>query len=35
MVEDIEAVRQALDLGKISLLGHSFGGTLVQAYALK
>ena len=35
MVEDIEAVRQALDLGKISLLGHSFGGALVQAYALK
>jgi proline iminopeptidase len=24
MVEDIEAVRQALDLGKISLFGHSF-----------
>jgi proline iminopeptidase len=35
MVEDIETVRQALDLGKISLLGHSFGGVLVQAYALK
>jgi proline iminopeptidase len=35
MVEDIEAVRQALALGKISLLGHSFGGVLVQAYALK
>src|SRR5271165_3687063 len=35
MVEDIEAVRQTLDLGKISLLGHSFGGVLVQAYALK
>jgi proline iminopeptidase len=35
MVEDIEAVRQALGLGKISLLGHSFGGTLVQAYAFK
>src|SRR5450631_3585584 len=35
MVEDIEAVRQALDLGKISLLGHSFGGVLVQAYAFK
>jgi proline iminopeptidase len=26
MVEDIEAVRLALGLGKISLLGHSFGG---------
>ncbi len=35
MVEDIEAVRQALGLGKMSLLGHSFGGVLVQAYALK
>src|SRR5690349_10664696 len=35
MVEDIEAVRQALALGKISLLGHSFGGVLVQAYAFK
>jgi proline iminopeptidase len=35
MVEDIEAVREALALGKISLLGHSFGGVLVQAYALK
>jgi proline iminopeptidase len=35
MVEDIEAVRQALALGKISLLGHSFGGALVQAYAFK
>jgi proline iminopeptidase len=35
MVEDIEAVREALGLGKISLLGHSFGGALVQAYAFK
>jgi proline iminopeptidase len=35
MVEDVEAVRQALNLGKISLLGHSFGGVLAQAYALK
>jgi len=35
MVEDIEAVRQALGLGKISLLGHSYGGVLAQAYALK
>ena len=35
MVEDIEAVRQALGLGKISLLGHSYGGALAQAYALK
>jgi proline iminopeptidase len=35
MVEDLEAVRQALGLGKISLLGHSFGGALVEAYAFK
>jgi proline-specific peptidase len=35
MVEDVEAVRQALALGKISLLGHSYGGALAQAYALK
>lgn len=35
MVEDVEAVRQALGLGKMSLLGHSYGGVLAQAYALK
>jgi len=35
MVEDVEAVRQALGFGKISLLGHSFGGVLAQAYAMK
>ena len=35
MVEDVETVRQALGLGKISLLGHSYGGALAQAYALK
>jgi proline iminopeptidase len=35
MVEDIETVRQTLGLGKISLLGHSYGGALAQAYALK
>ncbi len=35
MVEDVEAVRQGLELGKISLLGHSYGGVLAQAYALK
>jgi proline iminopeptidase len=34
-VEDIEAVRVALGLGKIDLLGHSCGGVLAQAYALK
>jgi proline iminopeptidase len=35
MADDIEAVRKALNLGKINLLGHSYGGALVQAYALK
>ena len=35
MVEDVEAVRAALNLGKIDLLGHSYGGVLAQAYALK
>jgi proline iminopeptidase len=35
MVEDVEAVRRALDLGRINLLGHSYGGVLAQAYALK
>src|SRR5712671_306667 len=35
MVEDVESVRQALHLGKISLMGHSFGGVLAQAYAFK
>ncbi|HKW15454.1 MAG TPA: proline iminopeptidase-family hydrolase [Candidatus Krumholzibacteria bacterium] len=35
MVEDVEAVRTALNLGKMSLLGHSYGGVLAEAYALK
>ncbi len=35
MVEDVEAVRQGLVLGKITLLGHSYEGVLAQAYALK
>ncbi len=35
MVEDVEAVRRGLGLGTISLLGHSYGGVLAQAYALK
>jgi len=35
MVEDVEAVRRGLNLGKISLLGHSYGGALAEAYALK
>jgi len=35
MVEDVEEVRLALHLGKISLLGHSCGGVLAEGYALK
>jgi len=35
MVEDVEHVRRALGLGKISLLGHSYGGVIAQAYAFK
>ncbi len=35
MADDVEAVRQALGLGKVSLLGHSYGGVVVQAYAFK
>ncbi|MCL5279419.1 MAG: proline iminopeptidase-family hydrolase [Planctomycetes bacterium] len=35
MVEDVEALRNALKLGKIALLGHSCGGILAQAYAFK
>ncbi len=35
MVEDIEAVRVTLGLGKVDMLGHSCGGVLAQAYALK
>jgi proline iminopeptidase len=35
MVEDVEDLRVALGLGKINLLGHSYGGVLAEAYALK
>ena len=35
MAKDVEQVRQALHLGKIALLGHSYGGVLAEAYALK
>jgi proline iminopeptidase len=35
MADDCEAVRQELHLGKMSLLGHSYGGVLAQASALK
>ena len=35
MVEDIECVRRHLKLPKFVLLGHSFGGLLAQAYAIR
>jgi proline iminopeptidase len=35
MVEDVEAVRDGLNLPRVSVLGHSYGGVLAQAYALK
>lgn len=35
MAEDVEAVRKILGLGKIDLLGHSYGGALAQTYAFK
>jgi proline iminopeptidase len=35
MADDVEAVRVALNLGKIDLLGHSYGGVLAQDYALR
>jgi proline iminopeptidase len=35
MADDVEAVREELELGKISLLGHSYGGVLAEAYALR
>ncbi|TDG37078.1 alpha/beta fold hydrolase [Pedobacter changchengzhani] len=34
-VEDIEGLRKALKLTKVSLLGHSYGGLVAQAYAIK
>jgi proline iminopeptidase len=34
-VEDVEGLRKALGLGRISLLGHSYGGVVAQAYALR
>jgi proline iminopeptidase len=35
MADDCEVVRQALGLGKIAILGHSYGGVVVEAYAFK
>lgn len=34
-VEDIELLRKELKLGKINLLGHSWGGLLAMKYAIK
>jgi proline iminopeptidase len=34
-VEDIEGIRKELHLGQINVLGHSYGGMVAQAYALK
>jgi proline iminopeptidase len=33
--EEVEGVRQALDLGKVNLMGWSYGGMLALQYALK
>ncbi len=35
MVKDIECVRQHLKLARLAVLGHSFGGILAQAYAVR
>jgi proline iminopeptidase len=35
MTDDVEAVRVALGLGRMDLLGHSFGGILAQAVAIR
>jgi proline iminopeptidase len=34
-IEEVEGVRRALRLGRIHLLGHSYGGALALAYALE
>lgn len=34
-VEDIEGIRKALGYQKINVLGHSYGGMVAQAYAIK
>lgn len=34
-IEDIEGLRKALKLDKISLLGHSYGGVVAQGYAVR
>jgi proline iminopeptidase len=34
-VDEIEALRAALNLGPVNIYGHSYGGMVAQAYALK
>jgi proline iminopeptidase len=34
-VENVEGLRKALGLGKINLIGHSYGGMVAQAFALR
>jgi proline iminopeptidase len=34
-IEDIEGLRKAMNLDKISLLGHSYGSLVAQGYAIK
>src|SRR5215469_2675298 len=34
-VEEVEALRQALKVEKLSIYGHSYGGFVAQAYAAK
>jgi proline iminopeptidase len=34
-VEDVDGLRKALGLGKINLLGHSYGGVVAQSYAVR
>jgi proline iminopeptidase len=34
-VDEIEALRNALNLGSVNIYGHSYGGMVAQAYALK
>jgi proline iminopeptidase len=34
-VEDVEGLRRALGFGKVSVLGHSYGGFVAQLYAVK
>jgi proline iminopeptidase len=34
-IEDLEGLRKALNVEKIAVLGHSYGGLVAQGYALK